>query len=84
MQRRNFLSATLAGTAAPAWEFDQFLDPALKGVPPAGMQTPAPGQGRGGGRGRRLTSPEMQAQRLATEREDLEVSIQYTKKLISI
>ena len=52
----------------PAWEYRRFLDLAEKGVPPAGAQT----------------SPEPQAQRLATQREDLEVSIQYTKKLLRL
>ncbi|HEY4089245.1 MAG TPA: TIM barrel protein [Bryobacteraceae bacterium] len=69
----------------PAWEYQRFLDLAEKGVPPAGAQAPAAGQGRGGGgRGRGPVSPEVQAHRLATQREDLEVSIQYTKKLLGL
>ncbi len=40
------------------------------------------GRGAGGG-GRGPVSPEIQAQRLATQREDLEVSIKYTKELLA-
>lgn len=76
----------------PAWEFEQFLELARKGIPPAGAaQMPGPGGrgpggagasgGRGGGRGQ--VSPEVQAQRLATQREDLDVSIKYTKELLA-
>ena len=39
--------------------------------------------GRGGGGGRGPVSPEVQAQRLATQREDLDVSIKYTKELLA-
>jgi sugar phosphate isomerase/epimerase len=52
----------------PAWEYQRFLDLAEKGEPPAGAQAPSA----------------TQAQRLATQREDLEVSIQYTKKLLAL
>jgi sugar phosphate isomerase/epimerase len=67
----------------PAWEFEQFLELAEKGVvPPGAPQGPGSG-GRGGGGGRGQVSPEVQAQRLATQREDLEVSIKYTKELVA-
>jgi len=68
--------------STPAWEFERFLELAEKGVvPPA---TPGQGGGRGaGGGGRGQVSPEVQAQRLATQREDLDVSIKYTKELIA-
>jgi sugar phosphate isomerase/epimerase len=68
----------------PAWEYQRFLDLAEKGVPPASAQAAAAPQGRGRGRGRGPVSPEVQAQRLATQREDLAVSIQYTKKLLGL
>jgi 3-oxoisoapionate decarboxylase len=61
----------------PAWEYERFIELAEKGVVPAGAA-----QGQGGG-GRGPASPEVQAQRLATQREDLEVSIKYTKELIA-
>lgn len=68
--------------ATPAWEFEQFLELAEKGVvPPGSPQSQGGGRGAGGGRG--PVSPEVQAQRLATQREDLEVSIKYTKELIA-
>ena len=84
--------------STPAWEFERFLELAEKGVVPAGA-APAQGGGqgqgggrgaaggsgggRGGGGGRGAVSPEVQAQRLATQREDLEVSIKYTKELVA-
>jgi len=58
----------------PAWEFEQFLELAEKGVVPPGAPAGAPAGG--GGRG---ASPEA----LAKQREDLEVSIKYTKELIA-
>jgi 3-oxoisoapionate decarboxylase len=60
--------------STPAWEYERFIGLAQKGVvpPPA-----SPGQGRG------PVSPEVQAQRLATQREDLDVSIRYTKALVA-
>jgi len=67
----------------PAWEFERFLELAEKGVvPPAAPQGQGQGQGRGGG-GRGPVTPEVQAQRLATQREDLDVSIKYTKELLA-
>jgi sugar phosphate isomerase/epimerase len=57
--------------STPAWEYQRFLDLAENGVPPAGAQP----EGRG------AADP---AQRLAKQREDLEASIQYTKKLLSL
>lgn len=66
----------------PAWEYERFIELAEKGVVPAGAgQAQGQGGGRGGGRG--PVSPEVQAQRLATQREDLEVSIKYTKELVA-
>lgn len=82
----------------PAWEFARFLELAAKGVTPPGYLPPQPGAGGGpggggrgaggGGRGasgggRGAVSPEVQAQRLATQREDLEVSIKYTQGLVA-
>jgi sugar phosphate isomerase/epimerase len=65
----------------PAWEYERFIELAEKGVvPPA---TPGQNAGRGGGGGRGPVSPEVQAQRLATQREDLDVSIKYTKELLA-
>jgi len=81
--------------STPAWEFERFLELAEKGVPrpgaPAGQgggggrgAAGASGGGRGGGGGGRgPVNPDVQAQRLATQREDLEVSIKYTKELIA-
>jgi len=70
----------------PAWEYERFIELADKGVVPANAAQ-AQGQGGGGrgagGGGRGPVSPEVQAQRLATQREDLEVSIKYTKELIA-
>jgi sugar phosphate isomerase/epimerase len=70
----------------PAWEYERFIELAEKGVVPANAAQ-AQGQGGGGrgagGGGRGPVSPEVQAQRLATQREDLEVSIKYTKELIA-
>jgi sugar phosphate isomerase/epimerase len=65
----------------PAWEYERYIELAEKGVVPAGAP-PGQGGGRGGG-GRGQVSPEVQAQRLATQREDLEVSIEYTKELVA-
>ena len=67
--------------STPAWEFERFRELAEKGVVPPGV--PGQGGGRGAGGGRGQPSPEVQAQRLATQREDLEVSIKYTKELIA-
>lgn len=67
--------------STPAWEFERFLELAEKGVTPPAAP-PGQGQGRGSG-GRGPVSPDLQAQRLATQREDLEVSIRYTKELIA-
>ncbi len=89
--------------ATPAWEYEQFLELAEKGVVPPGAAGQGPGggaggpggggrgaaggsgggRGAGGGGGRGQVSPEVQAQRLATQREDLEVSIKYTKELLA-
>jgi sugar phosphate isomerase/epimerase len=73
--------------STPAWEFERFLELAEKGVVPPttpGQGMPGQGGGRGaGGGGRGQVSPEVQAQRLATQREDLDVSIRYTKELIA-
>ena len=82
--------------STPAWEYEQFIELAQKGVVPAnaaqmtggggggGGRGAAGGSGRGaGGGGRGAASPEVQAQRLATQREDLEVSIKYTKELVA-
>jgi sugar phosphate isomerase/epimerase len=85
--------------STPAWEYERFIELAEKGVVPVGAAqgqggggqgqggggrgaTGGSGGGRGGG-GRGAVSPEVQAQRLATQREDLEVSIKYTKELIA-
>jgi len=86
--------------STPAWEYEQFLELAEKGVVPPGS-TAGQGQGGGGrgaggaagasgggrgagaGGGRGPASPEVQAQRLALQREDLEVSIKYTKELLA-
>ena len=58
----------------PAWEYERFIELAEKGaVPPPAAPAPARGP----------VTPEVQAQRLATQREDLEVSIRYTKALIA-
>jgi sugar phosphate isomerase/epimerase len=81
----------------PAWEYEQFLELAEKGVVPPGQENAgAPGAGRGAGAGGRGASgggrgpgggrgqdPAAQAQRNATQREDLEVSIKYTQQLIA-
>jgi len=83
--------------STPAWEFEQFLELAEKGVvPPGAAQGQGGGSGQGGrgaagasggrgagGGGRGPVSPEVQAQRLATQREDLEVSIKYTQALVA-
>lgn len=74
--------------STPAWEYQRFIELAEKGVVPAGAaQGQSGGQGQGGrgrgGGGRGPVSPEVQAQRLATQREDLDVSIKYTKELIA-
>jgi sugar phosphate isomerase/epimerase len=68
--------------STPAWEFEQFLELAEKGAVPPPSAGQGAGQGRGGG-GRGPATPEVLAQRLATQREDLEVSIKYTKELIA-
>jgi sugar phosphate isomerase/epimerase len=66
--------------STPAWEYERFIELAEKGaVPPVAV--PPPGAG-GGGRGQ-AANPQVQAQRLATQREDLDVSIKYTKELIA-
>jgi len=83
----------------PAWEYERYIELAEKGVvPPGAAQAQGGGGqgqggggrgaaggsgGRGGGGGRGPVSPEVQAQRLATQREDLEVSIKYTKELVA-
>lgn len=60
----------------PAWEYQRFIELAEKGTPRAGWvpQPPAP---------RTQATPEQQAQQLATQREDLDVSIKYTKELVA-
>ena len=60
----------------PAWEYERFIELAEKGTAPSGWapQPPAPPV---------QATPEQQAQRLVTQREDLDVSIQYTKKLVA-
>ena len=60
----------------PAWEYERFIELAEKGTAPPGWvpQAPAP---------RVQATPEQQAQRLVTQREDLDVSIKYTKKLVA-
>ena len=86
--------------STPAWEYEQFLDLAQKGVVPPGQENAgAPGAGRGGagggggrggsggggrgfsggGGGRGQANPAA----LATQREDLEVSIKYTQQLVA-
>lgn len=77
----------------PAWEYERFLELAEKGVVPPGT-TPGPGAagqgggGRGaggaGGGGRAPVSPEVQAERQATQRADLEASIKYTRALFQV
>lgn len=79
--------------STPAWEYERFNELAENGVVPPGAAQGAEGRGQGGGRGagggsggrggRGPVSPEVQAQRLATQREDLDVSIKYTKELIA-
>jgi hypothetical protein len=60
----------------PAWEYERFIELAEKGSARSGRvpQPPAPGL---------QTTPEPHAQRLATQREDLDVSIKYTKELVA-
>ena len=60
----------------PAWEYERFIELAEKGTAPSVWvpEPPAP---------RMLATPEQQAQRLVTQREDLDVSIKYTKKLVA-
>jgi sugar phosphate isomerase/epimerase len=61
----------------PAWEYERFMELAEQGKALAGATTP-----RTQGSRVQLT-PEQQDQRLATQREDLEVSIQYVKGLVA-
>ena len=75
--------------STPAWEYERFLELAEKGVvPPGTPQTPGQGRGRGAvggsGGGRGPASPEVQAERLATQRTDLEVSVKYTKSVFQL
>jgi sugar phosphate isomerase/epimerase len=72
--------------STPAWEYQRFIELAEKGTAPAGWVQPPPAPARVPGATpapRPQPTPEQQAQRLATQREDLDVSIKYTKELIA-
>jgi sugar phosphate isomerase/epimerase len=60
----------------PAWEYERFIELAEKGTAPAGW-VPQPSASRV------QATPEQQAQRLVTQREDLDASIKYTKELVA-
>jgi 3-oxoisoapionate decarboxylase len=68
----------------PASEFSRYMELAIKGVPPPASAQPAGApQGQGGG-GRAPVSPEVQAERLATQRADLDASIKYTRQFFGV
>ena len=60
----------------PAWEYERFIELAEKGTAPARWVPQPPSQ-------HVQAIPEQKAQQLATQREDLEASIKYTKELVA-
>lgn len=77
-----FLELVEKGVVPPGAPQGQAGGPGGGGPGGGGRGAAGASGGRGGG-GRGPVSPEVQAQRLATQREDLDVSIKYTKELIA-
>jgi 3-oxoisoapionate decarboxylase len=67
--------------STPAWEYERFIELAEQGKAPAASESRPPTPRTQGPRV--PLTPEQQGQRLATQREDLDVSIQYVQRLLT-